>query len=111
MPVQLDERPANAGTFPTQDHFPLGRPYGLVDAEPEPASTARPFGLTLAQPPRQVERLNISEFGYDEQAQVGLVREGGRMIRLAKHSTGQTNTQTNNDGHKGLDSDTDHTED
>lgn len=65
MPVDVDERPANAGTFPAQDHFPLGRRFGLVDVEPEPASAVRPFGLTLAQPPQWIERLNPDEFGYD----------------------------------------------
>ncbi|MGH3521098.1 MAG: putative ATP-grasp-modified RiPP [Haloechinothrix sp.] len=111
MPVHVEERPANTGVFPARDHFPLGRLCGVIDGEPEPASAARPFGLTRAQPPREVGQLNPDDLSYNDDAQVGLIREGDRMIKLAKHSTGQTNTQTNNDGHQGYDSDTDHTED
>ncbi len=107
MPVQPD----NTRVFPARDHFPLGRRFGVVDIKPEPASRVRPFGLTLGRAARSVADLNPADIGYDPDAQVGLVRDGDRMVRMAKHSTGQTNTQTNNDGHQGYDSDTDHTED
>lgn len=53
----------------------------------EPASPARPFGLTLAVQPRQVTRLNPADLAYDEDEQsdtavCSLARE--RAIRPAQ---------------------------
>ena len=73
----------------------------------------RPFGLTWAVPPPAVIRVDTAELGYDENAQVGLIRDGADLLRLSKHTDGQTSTviqgghgQTTN-----RDSDTDHRED
>ena len=75
MPVQQHERQTGSGVFPSSDHFPLGRRFGMVDTTPEPASAVRPFGLTLGTRPRQVTPLNPADIGYDEDAQVGLIRD------------------------------------
>ena len=107
MPMELSERQSGAILFPSSDHFPLGRPYGRVDMAPEPASPARPFGLMLAVPLRTTVRLNPGDLVYDEEEQVGLIRTGDGLVRMDRHTDGQTNTRTNNDGHGGLDSDTD----
>lgn len=106
-------RLVNAGLFPPSDHFPLGRAYGQVDTTPEPASAARPFGLTLAVPARVVHYVDPTELGYDEDAQVGLIRDGADMVPLSKHTDGQTKTVTQGgDGQTtNKDSDTDHRED
>jgi putative ATP-grasp target RiPP len=96
--------------FPASDHFPLGRAYGCVQATPCPASGVRPFGLTLAVAPSAV-RFDPGELGYDDVRQIGLIRDGREMVPLARHTDGQTNTQTNADGHGGYDSDTDWRED
>lgn len=99
------------GVFPVADHFPLGRPFGrLADATEQPASAQRPFGLSLAVRPQSIT-FDPSAVGYDEQRQIGLVREGESMVPLARHTDGTTNTQTNADGQSGPDSDTDHRED
>ncbi|MGH3942058.1 MAG: putative ATP-grasp-modified RiPP [Pseudonocardiaceae bacterium] len=115
MTAQVESLPADtAEVFPAQDHFPLGRPFGVVeDVPPEPPSAVRPFGLTLAVEPRHVEQLDVARFGYDEDAQVGVVYEGDRVVRLAKHTDGKTGTVTDKgDGqHTNKDSDTDHGED
>ncbi len=111
MPVELPKCPTGAALFPSSDHFPLGRAYGRMDTTAQPASAVRPFGLTLAVPPRRVTRLNPADLSYDEDEQVGLIRDGDELVRMGRHSDGQTNTQTNNDGHGGLDSDTDWRED
>jgi putative ATP-grasp target RiPP len=97
--------------FSRSDQVPLGRAYGAVESTPQPPSGVRPFGLTMAVLPRTVAQLNPAELGYDEEAQVGLIRDGGTMVPLSRHTDGQTNTATNNDGHQGVDSDTDHRED
>ncbi|MGH4013893.1 MAG: putative ATP-grasp-modified RiPP [Pseudonocardiaceae bacterium] len=101
------------GVFPSSDHFPLGRAYGRVETIREPASAVRPFGLTLAVQPREVTRVDPAELGYDEDAQVGLIRDGASMVPLSKHTDGQTNTVTQGgDGQTtNRDSDTDHRED
>jgi putative ATP-grasp target RiPP len=109
--VELHEYPGGAEMFRTSDHFPLGRAYGGIDATPAPASEVRPFGLTLAVQPRVSIRFDPGELGYDDVRQIGLIRDGGEMVPLSKHTDGQTSTQTNADGHGGRDSDTDHRED
>lgn len=113
--VSADEQfsPVNTGVFPASDHFPLGRAYGRVETSNEPASTVRPFGLTLAVPVNTVSKLDPDELGYDEGKQVGLIRHGAYMIPLSKHTNGQTNTVTQGgDGQNtNRDSDTDYRED
>jgi putative ATP-grasp target RiPP len=58
-----------------------------------------------------VTRLNPADLTYDEDEQVGLISDGGELVKLDRHTDGQTNTQTNSDGHGKLDSDTDWRED
>jgi hypothetical protein len=99
--VELHEYLGGAVVFPTSDHFPLGQAYGRIDAAPAPASEVRPFGLTLAVQPRGSIRFDPGELGYDDVQQIGLIRDGGEMVPLSKHT----------DGHGGRDSDTDHRED
>lgn len=111
MCAELYERSMDTGVFPSSDHFPLGRAYGRVDAMPAPASALRPFGLTLAVPPRMNIRFDPADLGYDDVRQIGLIRDGAAMVPLSKHTDGTTNTQTNADGQGGPDSDTDHRED
>ncbi|MGH3794037.1 MAG: putative ATP-grasp-modified RiPP [Pseudonocardiaceae bacterium] len=111
MPVELREHTTGAAVFPSSDHFPLGQPYGRVDATPAPASPVRPFGLALAVQPQTCISFDPDTLGYDTTQQIGLIRDGQDMVPLSKHTDGQTNTQTNADGHGGVDSDTDHRED
>jgi putative ATP-grasp target RiPP len=111
MPVEPRERPTGTGVFPSADHFPLGRPYGCMDAEPAAASAVRPFGLTLAVRPRKNIRFNPDELGYDVVGQIGLIRDGDVMVPMSRHTDGTTKTQTNADGQSGPDSDTDVRED
>lgn len=109
--MESHDCPTRAGMFPASDHFPLGRPYGRIDTTPAPPSGVRPFGLTLAVAPRLNIRFDPGELGYDNARQIGLIRDGGDMVPLSKHTDGTTSTQTNADGHGGRDLDTDHRED
>ncbi len=99
--------------FPSSDHFPLGRAYGRIDTTAQPVSVVCPFGLALAVPARTVSCVDPAELGYDEDAQVGLIRDGAQMVPLSKHTDGQTSTVTQGgDGQTtNKDSDTDHRED
>ena len=107
-----DNPPAGAVMFPSSDHFPLGHAYGRVDAAPCPASSVRPFGLTLAVA-RSGVAFDPDQLGYDDERQIGLIRDGEHMVPLSKHTDGQTNTITDGgDGQKtNQDSDTDWRED
>lgn len=111
--VWLDRSEGPRPPFPPSDHFPMGRPFGAVEAVPEPPSPVRPFGLTLAVPANAVSTVNPAEISYDEVAQTGLVRDGESLVPLSKHTDGQTNTVTDGgDGqNSNRDSDTDHRED
>ncbi len=111
MYPELSERPKGVDVFPSSDHFPLGRPYGRVDTNLAPASSLRPFGLTLAVPPRTNVWFDPAGLCYDDVRQIGLIRDGTAMVPLSRHTDGATNTQTNADGQGGPDSDTDHRED
>lgn len=111
MPAEPREHMTGAALFPASDHFPLGRAYGRVDGTPAPASEVRPFGLTLATQPRTNIGFNPAVLGYDSTRQIGLIRDGEEMVPFSRHTDGTTNTQTNSDGHGGVDSDTDYRED
>lgn len=91
--------------FRAGDQFPLGRQFGLI--EPVAAAPShlevRPFGLRFATTGAAAS-VDASGLLYDPARQLGATEAGG------KHSTGKTNTKTS-DGHKSMDSDTDHTED
>lgn len=99
--------------FARDDHFPLGTVLGRTDAVPEPPTACRPFGLRWAVPPRTTASIDASRIDYDEDRQIGLIRDrrSGDVVALARHTDGQTGTVTNSDGHQGRDSDTDHRED
>ncbi len=91
--------------FRTGDQIPLGRPFGVIETVAATPSRPgiRPFGLGFATTASAVT-VDVLGLRYDPTRQLGLIVPGG------KHSTGQTNTRTS-DGHQGMDSDTDHTED
>jgi putative ATP-grasp target RiPP len=91
--------------FRSGDQFPLGRPFGVIEPVAAVPSRpgVRPFGLRFATTGAAVS-VDVSELGYDSVRQLGVIEAAG------KHSTGKTNTRTS-DGHKSMDSDTDHTED
>jgi putative ATP-grasp target RiPP len=93
--------------------FPLGRPYGEIDGSAELPSglDTRPFGLSCARTPKQSVPLDLTTIGYDSDRQTGVVLDGGAWVSLAKHTTGETGTTTNPDGHRGPDSDNDQRED
>lgn len=94
MSTERQDRRSGSEAFAVADHLPLGRPFGVVESAPEPASRARPFGLSLADPPGPGVRLDPAELGYDEDAQVGLIRDGADMAPLSRHTTGWTSTVT-----------------
>ena len=99
--------------FSRSDHLPLGSRFGRLATSPEPPSPARPFGLRLAEPPRQITDVDTGAFRYDHDRQIGTMYDAdtATVIELARHTDGQTGTVTNTDGHQGRDSDTDHRED
>lgn len=96
--------------FRLADQVPLGRPLGLVDPTVATLSRedTRPFGLRLACRPTAQVTVDLSGLRYDPQRQISV--DGIGTPAYGKHSTGKTNTRTS-DGHKSMDSDTDHTED
>jgi putative ATP-grasp target RiPP len=99
--------------YPNSGAFGLGRPFGLLDASQEvTAPEAMPFGLRRAVVAPGVEVGDLSAYGFDHDRQIGtVVGEDGVAVPLLRHTTGQTRTSTNPDGHKGPDSDTDQRED
>jgi putative ATP-grasp target RiPP len=99
--------------FGPADHFPLGTSCGIVKAHPEPATPRRPLGLVLARRPRTVAQVDHARISYDTVRQIGVAFDSsiGQFIPLARHTDGRTGTLTNDDGHQGRDSDTDHRED
>jgi putative ATP-grasp target RiPP len=92
--------------------FPLGRPFGLLPASQQQCPVdLLPFGLRRAVSSPAVPVGDLSAYGYDHDQQIGVLRVGETVVPLLRHTTGQTRTTTNPDGHKGPDSDTDHRED
>jgi putative ATP-grasp target RiPP len=96
--------------FRAADLMPLGRSLGLIDPDDATPSNSgtRPFGLGFASHTVATVTVDLSGLRYDADRQMS-VDESGIAV-FGKHSTGQTNTRTS-DGHKSMDSDTDHTED
>jgi len=95
--------------YPAAGFLPLGRPLGAVvgdDAAPTSADR-RPFGLRFATVPTPIP-VDLTAVRYDPERQMSV--DGAGTPVYGKHSTGQTSTRTS-DGHKSMDSDTDHTED
>jgi putative ATP-grasp target RiPP len=74
----------------------------------------RPFGLRFAAPPRPGRAdivVDFSTWRYDEDRQVAVVEEDGRVVEAAKHSTGPTQTPTNTEDGTRYERDNDVTED
>ncbi len=96
--------------FRMADQIPLGPHLGLVTATDEMPSepNARPFGLYFATSAVAPIPVELSGLRYDQRRQITVDDIGAPVF--GKHSTGQTSTRTS-DGHKSMDSDTDHTED
>jgi putative ATP-grasp target RiPP len=96
--------------FRAADLTPLGRSLGMVDPEDSSPSIPdmRPFGLGFATATVAPVVVDLCELHYDTDRQLS-VDDSGIPV-FAKHSTGKTSTKTS-DGHKSMDSDTDHTED
>jgi putative ATP-grasp target RiPP len=88
--------------------LPLGRPFGHVDIAIDAPSTTRPFGLRYAVVPADPIAVDLSALRYDTGQQICVDQTDTPVY--GKHSTGPTSTRTS-DGHKSMDSDTDHTED
>lgn len=95
--------------------FPLGEkrdePGPVI--EPDRAS-ARPFGLRFAAPPQPTKvgaGVDLSTWRYDEDRQIAVVEQDGRVIEAAKHSDGPTQTPTNTEDGTRYERDNDVTED
>lgn len=110
---EADPTLPRAGVFPSSDQFGLGRRDGLVDSDPTPPSSVRPFGLRLGIVPAMSDEqtVTLDDLHYDEERQIALVRLDTATVPWHKHTDGRTKTKTNLDGHKGPDSDVDHRED
>jgi putative ATP-grasp target RiPP len=94
------------------EQFALGRPYGLLPPPKDAGGGgALPFGLRHAVVSTPTPMPDLSAYGFDHDQQIGTVREGNQVVPLLRHTTGQTRTSTNPDGHRGPDSDTDRRED
>ncbi|OJF13460.1 putative ATP-grasp target RiPP [Couchioplanes caeruleus] len=96
--------------YPAAGFLPLGRPLGAVDGDDMAPTSAdrRPFGLRFAVVPAHPIPVDLTTVRYDPDRQMAVDTTGAPV--LGKHSTGATSTRTS-DGHKSMDSDTDHTED
>jgi putative ATP-grasp target RiPP len=95
--------------------FPLGEnkvdPAPVVESD---RSGARPFGLRFAAPVQPTKAGTVVDFStwrYDEDRQVAVVEEDGRVIEAAKHSDGPTQTPTNTEDGTRYERDNDVTED
>jgi putative ATP-grasp target RiPP len=98
--------------YPSTTGFPLGRPVLPVqDMTLEADKVTVPLALRYAVAPVQVAILDLEGVGYDEQRQIGVVRQGDVLIPLLKHSTGWTMTNTARRDAQPGDSDRDYTED
>lgn len=77
----------------TPDQFPLGRP-ALPLATDNGSAATRPFGATLAVAPGEVAAIDLDALSYDADQQIGLIRDGDRLVPLARHTDGRTSTST-----------------
>lgn len=108
--MTFTRHPADDPLFRMADQVPLSRHLGLVAATDEMPSepNVRPFGLRFATSAVAPIPVELSGLRYDRRRQITVDDIGAPVF--GKHSTGETNTRTS-DGHKSMDSDTDHTED
>ncbi|TCK20942.1 putative ATP-grasp-modified RiPP [Pseudonocardia endophytica] len=95
--------------FDADTAVPLSSPF-LDDASPDltPLRAGRPFGMRFAVPPPHPVVVDLSRVRFDPDRQVCVDGDGTPIF--GRHTDGTTNTQTS-DGHKNMDSDTDHRED
>lgn len=91
--------------------IPLGVPFQSESPAWSGSTAHRPFGLRYATaPPHPVVVVDLSAVRYDPGRQVCVDPAGAPVF--GRHTDGQTSTQTQtSDGHKSMDSDTDHRED
>jgi putative ATP-grasp target RiPP len=96
--------------YPAGAQMPLGRPLGFAskDIMSPTDDHHRPFALRFARVAAQPVPIDLTTMRYDVERQICV--DSTSAPSYGKHSTGQTSTRTS-DGHKSLDSDTDHTED
>jgi putative ATP-grasp target RiPP len=95
--------------FPAAAHFTLGTAFDRVMVEPARPSLRRPFGMRHAVEPIPVE-VDYTAARYDSVRQIAVIAVDGVAVPFARHTTGTTSTRTS-DGHRGMDSDSDHRED
>ncbi len=95
--------------------FPLGEnkddPALVIESV---RAGARPFGLRFAAPPQPSKAGTVVDFTiwrYDEDRQIAVIEEDGRVIEAAKHSDGPTQTPTNTENGTRYERDNDVTED
>jgi putative ATP-grasp target RiPP len=95
--------------------FPLGENKdGTATFVESDRAGARPFGLRFAvppEPPKTATAVDFSTWRYDEDRQIAVVEEDGRVIEAAKHSDGPTQTPTNTRDGTRYERDNDVTED
>ncbi|MEU6701778.1 hypothetical protein [Pseudonocardia sp. NPDC046786] len=76
------------------------------------AHSRLPFGLAVAgRTPIPADHVDLTALVWDETQQVTLVRQDGVLVPWARHTDGQTSTNSNTDGNGGNEQDTDHRED
>ncbi|MBV9141847.1 MAG: putative ATP-grasp-modified RiPP [Pseudonocardiales bacterium] len=98
--------------FPATTGFPLGRPVlPAQDTTVKAGKVTVPLALRYAVVPAQVEILDLEEVGYDEERQIGVVRQGDVLIPLLRRSIEFTATDTAKRGGQPDDTDRDYTED
>jgi putative ATP-grasp target RiPP len=107
----IASEPRDDPLYPVAGQLPLGRRLGCLPADDAASPTAalkRPFALRFATvPPRSVP-VELTDLRYDPVRQVSV--DGAGTPVYGKHSTGRTGSRIS-DGHRLVDSDTDHTED
>ncbi len=86
----------SARIFPIADQFPLMSKWNSdAEEQTEPRSAvSRPFGLRFATTVKDRIELDLSEVGYDDERQIGFVRQGSACIPLAHTALGRTTTVT-----------------
>jgi putative ATP-grasp target RiPP len=105
--VAIQQRQAEV--FPAMALFPLGRRFSEQEVRAVEAGRV-PFGVRLAVASRP-SVVDLAQVGDDPIRQIGVIHDGGVLMPLLKHSTGQTRTNTASRDAGPSDSDTDYTED
>ncbi|MER7844206.1 putative ATP-grasp-modified RiPP [Kitasatospora sp. NPDC096077] len=83
--------------------------------EPQPATTARPWGAGRLAPYPTTTRLPYASVAIDDRTQLGVFRDrSGLVVEMGKHGTSsgtETNTTTNSDSRNDQGHDQDSTQD